>query len=358
MGVRVPPSASPSSPRTRGFRVFLFPASPLAYRVICTMKIKPTLGGGKSGDPSLYIDIIDRKRVILFDCGLNNFRHANLRKVSDLFISHTHIDHFIGFDTLLRLNLAETKTLHIYGPPGIHTNVAGKLQGYTWNICQNLRLTIVVHEIFREKMLLTQMESSSGFSITQVVESHRLDPLLDTGEFSVRHLWLDHKTPSLGYCFREADTFNVHKETMYSLGLTPGPWVARLKAQAFHPEADHILLDVGDTQRYPLNDLARQLLIRKKGVKITYLTDFIFDAASLDDITQFAWESDLLFCEAAFLEKDRQKAKRAYHLTAKEAGILARTAHVKHLVLFHFSKRYQDYAPLLEEARQEFSSVE
>ena len=145
------------------------------------MNIKPRLGGGKLGDPSLYIDVVDRKRGILFDCGLNNFSHASLRKVTDLFISHTHIDHFIGFDTLLRLNLAEAKTLHIYGPPGIHRNVSGKLQGYTWNICQNLQLTIIVHEILPENIVSTELKSYRGFEATHTEECPTSDLLLVPG---------------------------------------------------------------------------------------------------------------------------------------------------------------------------------
>jgi ribonuclease Z len=150
------------------------------------MQIHPRLGGGKLGDPSLYIDIVDRKRGILFDCGLNNFGHASLHKLSDLFISHTHIDHFIGFDTLLRLNLAENKTLHVYGPPGIYQNVSGKLQAYTWNICQTLQLTIVVHEILPEHILLTEMKSHLGFQVTRTERQSCMTTLLTTDEFSYK----------------------------------------------------------------------------------------------------------------------------------------------------------------------------
>ena len=321
------------------------------------MKIKPRLGGGKSGDPSLYIDIIDRKRGILFDCGLNNFRHASLRKVSDVFISHTHIDHFIGFDTLLRLNLSETKRLHIYGPPGIYHNVTGKLRGYTWNICQTLRLTIIVHEILPEKILSTELESWRGFAINHVAERQNTEVLLDAGEFSVRDIQLDHKTPSFGYSFIEADSSNVQKEIMQALGLEPGPWVAKLKALAFDPEAQNTFLHVGD-RAYRLDVLSQKLLVHKSGLKITYLTDFIFDGQSSDKIVQFARKSDLLFCEAAFAEQDREKARATHHLTAKDAGILARMAQVKQLVLFHFSKRYQDYSLLVNEAKTEFPDVE
>jgi ribonuclease Z len=321
------------------------------------MQIKPRLGGGKLGDPSLYLDIVDRKRGLLFDCGLNNFSHASLRKVSDLFISHTHIDHFIGFDALLRLNLAEAKTLHVYGPPGIQRNVSGKLQGYIWNICQNLQLTIIVHEILPERIVSTTLESWKGFEITHIEERQKSDTLLDTEEFSVRHIQLNHKTPSFGYSFIEADSFNVQKDSLQSLGLEPGPWVTTLKTQAHHPEAKETLLQVGE-KAYTIGFLSQQLLVLKKGMKITYLTDFLFDEESLEEIIRFAWASDIVFCEAAFSENEWEKARRTYHLTAKQAGILARMSHANQLVLFHISKRYQDYSLLIEEAKTEFPHVE
>ena len=321
------------------------------------MNIKPRLGGGKSGDPTLYIDLIDRKRGILFDCGLFYFRHALLRKVSEVFISHTHIDHFIGFDTLLRLNLTENRRVRVFGPPGITQNVMGKLQAYTWNICQDLSLIIHVHEVLPGKIVSTELESWRGFAVKNVTERQHTHRLLTSDEFSVDYLQLNHKIPSFGYSFLEADSCNVQKDVMQAMGLEPGPWVACLKSLAFESDAGERSFQIGDVE-YSSHELIHKLLVRKQGLKITYLTDFLFEEHRLDDILQFAWKSDILFCEAAFAEQDRAKAKLTNHLTAKEAGTLARLSQVKHLVLFHFSKRYQDYSVLLNEAKQEFPNVE
>ncbi len=321
------------------------------------MKIRPRLGAGKSGDPSLYIDLIDRKRAIFFDCGLNYFKHALLRKVSDIFISHTHIDHFIGFDTLLRLNLTEEKTLRVFGPPGMLQNVIGKLQGYTWNICQNLQLMIVVQEIFSDKIVSTELASWQGFAVQRASERPFSPAILETDEFSVRHIELNHKIPSFGYAFIEADSSNVQKDALEKYGFSPGPWVAKLKALDLEPTEAETLLMI-DGQPHTVASLSEKLLVHKRGEKITYLTDFLLEDRQLDALAEFAKESDMLFCEASFLEQERDKANITHHLTAKDAGKIARAAHVKQLVLFHFSRRYQDYTPLLDEARKEFPHVE
>jgi len=321
------------------------------------MKIKPRLGGGKSGDPSLYIELLERKRSILFDCGLNYFKHALLRRISDVCVSHTHIDHFIGFDTLLRLNLTEEKTLQVFGPPGILQNVIGKLQGYTWNICQNLQLIIRVHEILPEKIVATELASWKGFAVSNVSERPHSSQILKDEEFTISYLELNHKIPSYAYSFIEDESCNVRKDVLARLGLAPGPWVAKLKAFALNPADRPRELRIHD-QTYSIEFLSQELLVHKPGVKITYLTDFLLENQRIEEIAQFAWQSDWLFCEASFSEQERDKARITHHLTATDAGKIARLAQVKQLVLFHFSRRYQDYSALLEEARQEFPHVE
>ena len=97
------------------------------------------------GDPGLFVEVRWSKRALLFDLGRNDaLSPARLLRAQDIFISHTHMDHFIGFDTLLRVALGRGTTLRIHGPPGLISNVQGKLQGYTWNLVDGYPLTIEV----------------------------------------------------------------------------------------------------------------------------------------------------------------------------------------------------------------------
>jgi ribonuclease Z len=110
---------------------------------------------------------------------------------------------------------------------------------------------------------------------------------------------------------------------------------------------------------YPASYLQANLLEWAKGFRVVYLTDALLTEAAKEKIIPFISDSDIFYCEGPFLEEDRDKARATYHLTAKEAAILAREARVKKLVLFHFSPRYKGkYDELTSEASKEFASVD
>jgi ribonuclease Z len=91
------------------------------------------------------------------------------------------------------------------------------------------------------------------------------------------------------------------------------------------------------------------------GQKIAYVTDVAGHAGSLQRITQLAADADLLFIEAMFLECDADEARRKCHLTARQAGSIARASRAREIIPFHFSPRYSDRETvLLSEARAAF----
>ncbi|MBK5100453.1 MAG: ribonuclease Z, partial [Desulfobacteraceae bacterium] len=67
------------------------------------------------------------------------------------------------------------------------------------------------------------------------------------------------------------------------------------------------------------------------------------------NIIEFVRGADILFIEAAFLDTERETARKKYHLTAKVSGEVAKKAGVKHFQVFHFSPRYKNRAGELEE---------
>ena len=110
---------------------------------------RPRLLNGQTGDPALLVATplagtraADRPRP--------HRPHARRRccfPIEAVFVSHAHMDHFMGFDQLLRLFLARDATLRLYGPEGIADCVAGKLAGYTWNLTDDYAFAVDVTEI-------------------------------------------------------------------------------------------------------------------------------------------------------------------------------------------------------------------
>ncbi len=89
----------------------------------------PQLVNGPLGDPALYIDMKFAQRAILFDLGeIRSLTPRKILKISHVFISHTHMDHFIGFDHLLRICLGRPKVVNLYGPPNFLDQVKNKIR--------------------------------------------------------------------------------------------------------------------------------------------------------------------------------------------------------------------------------------
>jgi hypothetical protein len=109
-----------------------------------------TLVNGVWGDPGVYLDLKFQRRAILFDIGdVQSLSTRILLRVSDVFVSHTHMDHFAGFDHLLRVCLGRDTGVRLYGPPPFISQVEHKLAAYTWNLVDRYAVDFVVqaHEL-------------------------------------------------------------------------------------------------------------------------------------------------------------------------------------------------------------------
>src|SRR3989475_9486226 len=89
---------------------------------------RPRLLNGQTGDPALLLNLRWQGRALLVDLGrIDRTPAPVLLSIEAVFVSHTHMDHFMGFDQLLRVFLARDATLRLYGPAGLADCVAGKL---------------------------------------------------------------------------------------------------------------------------------------------------------------------------------------------------------------------------------------
>jgi ribonuclease Z len=311
----------------------------------------PRLVNEPFGDPALYVDFLFEKRALLFDLGdLSPLSPRQLLKVGLAFVSHTHMDHFVGFDALLRILLGRDKTLHLFGPPGFLDRVEHKLAAYTWNLVANYESDFVIRaaEAHPEGRLeLAELHSRTGFRREPLPSPALPDGVLvDEETFQVRTAFLDHGIPCLAFALEEKFHVNVWKSGLDELGLPTGPWLREVKYAALRQAPDSALFLSGDRE-VTLGELREKVLRVVPGQKLAYVTDAGYIAANAAAIVELARGADLLFIEAAFLHTEEKRAAEKRHLTARQAGLLAREAGVKRLIPFHFSPKHQEEEDLL-----------
>lgn len=338
-------------------------------------------------DPGLYIRLIREGRALLFDLGFtNNLSVRDILKISDIFVTHTHVDHFIGFDGILRHHLRKEEPLRLYGPEGFIERIKGKLRGYTWNLIGDYPLVIEVSEVNEKGITKAVFKAENSFKREEMEAAQFNGILTKDSLLKVSTVVLDHQIPCLAFSLEEDYHINIDKAKLSELNLPVGPWLKGLKDAIRKGIADRIFT-IKDKKFTPLespevkgrnaedrditpllktgfkpppfltgftftqlNDIAGVT----RGQKISYVVDALGSEENIRKIVDLVKGSDILYAEAYFLDKDRDRAKERYHLTAKEAGRIAREAGVVRLVLFHFSPKYID-APdeLVKEAEKE-----
>lgn len=320
------------------------------------------------GDPGVYVEIRWSKRALLFDLGHNdNLGPTRLLRATDIFISHTHMDHFIGFDAALRVALGRGKTLRLFGPPGLIGNVQGKLEGYTWNLVDGYPLSIEVREFHAQDVRQAIFEAAQGFAMSP----RPPNPLAYDGEtalftvlkdpmFTVRAVALNHRIPSFAFSLEEPFHINVNKQKLHEAGLPIGGWLKEVKQYLWQGRPDEFRFTATlydehrrEEREFVLGEVKERFLTISRGQKIAYVVDARYDDANEENIILLARGSDILYCESPYLEADAEKARDRYHLTARQAGVMARKARVRELVVFHFSPRYTGRGDALEREAME-----
>ncbi|MEW6543987.1 MAG: ribonuclease Z [Nitrospirota bacterium] len=326
------------------------------------------------GDPGLYVEIKWARRALLFDLGDNGpLGPTRLLRAGDVFVSHMHMDHFIGFDRILRVALGRGKTLRLYGPPGLIANVTGKLGGYTWNLVDGYPLTLEVREFHPGETRLTVFRASDGFKPSDpVVESRQQAgadipfAVLEDPMFTVRAAPLNHRIHSFGYALQEQFHINVNKERLHAAGLPVGSWLKEVKQHLWQGKPDRFRFTATlyfehrrEEREFVLGEIREQFVTITRGQKLAYVVDVRYDEQNEAKIVELARDADVFYCEAPYLERDADKARERYHLTARQAGLLARKAGARHLVVFHFSPRYTGQGKaIVREAMEAFAGTD
>jgi ribonuclease Z len=278
--------------------------------------------------PSRHLTSVLLRRegeLFLFDCGEGtqvSMRRLNLRwkKISVIFITHTHADHVTGLPGMLMLSsqVERDDPLVIIGPPKIRSFVEssrGVLEMY-------INYRIDVQEI-------------SDPSVPQVV--------YQGDGYSVRSVPLNHSRTCVGYVLEEDPRPGLfHPERAQAAEVPRGPLWGRLQRGETVALEDGRTVSPGDVMGPP-----------RSGRKFSYITDTL----PLPTIAPAVRDSDLLICEGMFEHELAETAHSKKHMTALEAARIADEAGgVKKMGLIHYSPRYteRDLKRLLAEARSVF----
>lgn len=325
-------------------------------------RLKPVLVNGRFGDPVLYVGFEFEKRGLLLDAGdISALEPAKLRRVSDLFVSHAHLDHFADFDRLLRHQLDQEQELRVYGPAGIIEKTGHKLAAYSWNLeppsaSDALRITVT-------EILSLSSARRAAFALGDKfrqndIQSVKLTKgrLLDDHDVVVDCTVLDHKLPCLAFALREQAVPHIVEEKLIAEGLPVGPWLYSFKQALRRNEPAGTLITIDESRpARPLGELVQTVTAKTAQRKICYVTDCQFNARNAARVVALAEGADVLFIEAKFAQADSAIAKARYHLTTAQAGGLAARAGADRVEVFHFSERYEgDEARLLAEVQKAF----
>ncbi len=327
------------------------------------MSIEYKIMGQPGRDNALLatVDMGQSLHRLLFDFGegcLDGIPVAHRQDIEAVFFSHFHIDHIAGFDSLLRFNWCRQEVpLRIFGPKGTIALIHHRLQGFTWDLVEDLPGEWHVSEISHSELRTSRFLTCEGFAHEHPCDGQSHNGVIyETNSFKVSTISLSHSTTSLAYTLREDDRTNVDPAVVSELGIQPGPWLRTIK---------DVTVDANSTVRidgaeHRVGNLRDRLLTKSLGQSLANLADFFLDGeAAENDLVEFLHGCQTLVCENNYADDDLELARKKYHMTSSDVARLASRVHPDRLVLFHLSDRYTDpqWQDQLEQARRHFAET-
>jgi ribonuclease Z len=281
--------------------------------------------GGMMPLPNRHLTSVLLRRegeLFLFDGGEGtqvSLRKLNLRwkKISAIFISHTHADHVTGLPGILMLSsqVDRDDPLVIVGPP----RIAEYIESSRRVLDMYINYEIIVKEV-NDPGIVYQGDG-----------------------FHVRAFPLRHTKPCLGYAFEESERPGAFfPEKAEALGVERGPLWSRLQGGESVRSTDGSVV------------LPQQVMGEaRSGRKFSYVTDSL----AFPEIAPEVAGSDLFVCEGMFERALEESAREKKHMTAEQAARIAAAAGgIKKMALIHYSPRYTEHnlKQLLKEAQSIF----
>lgn len=260
------------------------------------------------------------ERLFLIDCGegtliqMNRYR-IKFHRISHIFISHLHGDHYLGLVGLL-------STMHLQG--------------------RTTELHIYTQEPLREiiEIQLKYSETNLRYPLHfHFIDSKKPAVIFNDENIEVKTIILNHRIPCTGFLFSEKNRLRKLIKEKLSEYQVPVAFYQELKNGKDFKTANGKIIPNSELTSDP-----------KPARTYAFCSDTSYDERILTSLK----DVDLLYHEATFLSDKEERAKETFHSTAAQAATIAKKANAKRLIIGHFSARYKNLYPLLEEARAVF----
>lgn len=265
-----------------------------------------------------------RERFFLIDCGEGTQSQLvrykiKYNRISHIFISHLHGDHYLGLMGLLSTMHLQGRTseIHLFGQQELMDII--ELQ---------LRLS---QTILKYNLIFHPIKNFTGSIIHE------------DEDLTVRTIVLNHRIPCTGFLFREKPKpkkLLINKMQQYNI---PFKFFAGIKnGEDYEDDFGNIIKN------------SELTMSSANPRSYAFCSDTIYDEQLADEVSGV----DLLYHESTFMHDLIDRAKATFHSTCIEAATIALKADVKKLIIGHFSARYKDLSPLLAEAKTVFKDTE
>lgn len=272
--------------------------------------------------PSMQV-VECRGKLFMVDCGEGaqlQIRNASLSftKIGHVFISHIHGDHCFGLIGLISTMglLGRTAALHVHAPVVLKDMLYSQISLFCRDLCYEVNFHAV------------------DTTAHQVVYEDR--------SLQVETIPLEHRVPCCGYLFREKPLLpHIHRDMIDFYGV-PLSQINNIK----------------NGQSYTCPDgtvIANERLVSPADMPRAYA--YCSDTRYMPQLAERLTGVTTLYHESTYASDNLLMAEKYYHSSATQAARVAADAHVRQLLLGHYSSRYADERVLLDEARQVFENT-
>ena len=286
-------------------------------------------------DICILIKVDNHPFNYIVDCGeAKSLSVKECMNTNAIFISHTHIDHFVNFDTILRHQIGIQRKVIVTGPKGIVDQVQNRIRSYCWNLIDKDAITYEVREILKDgeykstvlRPPLWEKEAEKLVTKTTIFEEK---------QFVVEYQILDHKTDTIAYLFKAGDKIKIELDA----DLKGGKWVRDLK-EAYEAADEEKQIEIED-KRYKSKELFRLIHV-EKGKKLGVVLDHAASKQNHSKIMKKFTGCDEVYIECFYKDEDKEFAEKNYHSYATKSGEIMKACKIENAIPVHFSRKYEE----------------